>query len=421
MAEFVVLRLARNHADTVEWIVADDDGTRRGQPMAGTLAEAAAAIRNRPVIVLVPATETLTTTVDLPIRNRVRLQAALPYALEEQVAVDVETLHFAAGEKRDSGRRPVAAVARTAIVGWLEQLTAAGIQAWKIVPENFGVARIPGTMTVLVDGDVIMFNDGGDLEFVMQGCNPSDALVAAGALSDRADDGEGLDEPSGHLVVYCSAADEERLAHDWIALRHELHSVDINLLPDGVLPRLAVAVATGEGVNLLQGRYGPKADYGSYTRPWRTAAALLLGLLVVAFAGKGVDLYRLQQEEATLRAQFSEEFSFFQPGDGTDIRDPIGAVSSVKRALGSSEAPQVFLPSLRELGAAMAPHKDAEIEAISYRAGVIDVRITSPDVATLDSIQKAVSASGRFEASIQSTDQVADKINSRLQIREAGS
>ncbi|MCP5093443.1 MAG: hypothetical protein GY949_21240 [Gammaproteobacteria bacterium] len=69
----------------------------------------------------------------------------------------------------------------------------------------------------------------------------------------------------------------------------------------------------------------------------------------------------------------------------------------------------------------MAQNTAATIETISYRAGVVDARITSPDVATLDNIQKSVSASGRFQASIQSTDQVADKISSRLQIRETGS
>ena len=76
---------------------------------------------------------------------------------------------------------------------------------------------------------------------------------------------------------------------------------------------------------------------------------------------------------------------------------------------------------LRQLGGAMAANSAAEIETISYRAGVIDLRLTAPDVATLDKIQKAVSASGRFQASIQSTDQVADKINGRIQIRESGS
>lgn len=419
MAEFVIIRLGRDHGQMVEWIVADDDGTRRSESFKGSLDEASAQVQGRPVIVLLPATETLTTTVDIPIRSSVRLNAALPYALEEQVASDVETIHFAAGDKRESGLRPVAAVARATMDTWLEQLEEAGIQPWKMVPENYGLARIPGTLSVLVDNDCVMFNDGTDVEFVMQDANPSDALAAAGWLADRHDDAPA--DPSGHLVVYCSAADEERLSHDWIALRHELHSVDINLLPDGALSRLAVTVASGQGVNLLQGRYGPKADYGSWLRPWRKAAALLLVLVVVGFTGKGVDYYRLSNLETELRDQFTQEFRQIRPGDAGEILDPIGAVNSIKRSLGAGTASPVFLQSLRELSNAMAQNSNASVEAVSYRAGVIDVRVSSSDVETLGNIQKAISASGQFVASIQSTDRVADRINSRIQIREAGS
>ena len=275
MAEFVVIRLGRDPRFSVEWIVADDNGTRRSEPFRGTLAEAAVTVQGRPVIVLVPSTEVLTTAISLPLRGGARLNAALPYALEEQVAVDIDTMHFAAGDKRESGLRPVAAVSRELLDAWITQLDDAGIQPWKIIPEDYGLARIPGTMSVLVDDENILFNDGADIEFVLEGAKPSDALVAAGKLSDREDD-DAPPEPHGHLVVYCNEADEERLSHDWIALRHELHSVDINLLPDGALPRLAVTVASGQGVNLLQGRYGPKADYGSWLRPWRVAAVLLL-------------------------------------------------------------------------------------------------------------------------------------------------
>lgn len=419
MAEFVVIRLGRDHDPMVEWIVADDNGTRHSRPSRGTLSEAAAGIQGKPVIVLLPATETLTTTIRLPARGGVKLNAALPYALEEQVAADVDSMHFAAGDKRDSGLRPVAAVSREQLDRWLSQLEEAGIQPWKLVPENYGLARIPGTMSVLVDDDYILFNDGDDTEFVMQGANPSDALVAAGKLSDRTDD-DAPPEQAGHLIVYCDAADEERLSHDWIALRHELHSVDINLLPDGALPRLAVTVASGQGVNLLQGRYGPKADYGSWLRPWSKAAILLLGLVIIGFAGKGVDYYRLTQEEAALRAEFIQEFRVISPGDSRDIVDPLAAINSIKRSLGTGTAPQVFLPSLRELSSAMAQNSNASVDAVSYRAGVVDVRVTSPDVETVGNIQKAISASGRFDASIQATDKVADRINSRIQIREAG-
>ena len=48
------------------------------------------------------------------------------------------------------------------------------------------------------------------------------------------------------------------------------------------------------------------------------------------------------------------------------------------------------------------------------------MRLTAPDVPTLDRIVQAVGASGQFNASLQSADSVGDRVNSRIQIREAG-
>ncbi|MDJ0814092.1 MAG: type II secretion system protein GspL [Woeseiaceae bacterium] len=417
MAEYLVIRLPENRGDAASWIAVDDSGTRISAPETGPLELAARGAAERAVIALVPATGALTTSVDIPVKRGPRLLAALPFALEEQLADDVENLHFAAGIRREDGRLPVTVVARHLLDGWLEDLENAGISPMRVVPENHGLARIPGSMSVLVAEDRVMFNDGDDEEFVLQDVKPSDALALAGVLDDHGDEGA---EKSSHLVVYCEPSDEQRFEHDWIALRHELASLDINLLPDGVLPRLAVTVATGRGINLLQGAYAIKTQTGALFRPWKFAAILLLGLAVVGFAGKGVDYYRLTQEESALKAQFTEIYREIRPQDNREVIDPVATVNSVRRGMGGPVAAQVFLPSLQQLGRAIQQNSDAQIEAISYRAGVIDVRLTAPDVATLDSIQKIVSSSGRFTAAIQSTDQVGDKVSSRIQIREAG-
>ena len=416
MAEFLVIRLGVDPEQAANWIAVDSNGTRTGAPVTGPLAEAANDIGDRSVIVLVPATTVLTTSVNIPIKGGSRLLAALPFALEEQLADDIDDLHFAAGARRDSGLVPVAVVARDQMSEWLGRLDEAGLSVSRIIPENYGLARIPGTMSLLSADDQIIFNDGADNEFVMQSASPSDALAVAGAL----DDSGGEDSVAGHLLVYCESGDEERFQHDWNALRHELASVDINLLPDGALPRLAVTVAAGNGINLLQGRYGAKTEIGTLFRPWRYAAILFLTLGLLAFGGKVADYYRLTQEETVLKTQFEQAYRSIRPGDQREIVDPVATVNSVRRSLGGPSALQVLLPSLVQLGQALQQNQTANIEAISYRAGVIDVRLTAPDVATLDSIQKAVSNSGRFSAAIQSTDQVGDKVNSRIQIRETG-
>ena len=146
----------------------------------------------------------------------------------------------------------------------------------------------------------------------------------------------------------------------------------------------------------------------------------MLALGLVGIGGKAVDYYRLSQEESVLKERFTQEYRQLRPDDTREVVDPVGTVNSVRRSIGGPAAAQVFLPSLQQLGIALQQNASADIEAISYRAGVIDIRLSAPDVATLDKIQKTVSNSGRFNASIQSTDQVGDRISSRIQIRESG-
>lgn len=417
MAEFLVIRLGESVDDAVSWIVVDSQGTRRGNPGSGTLAEAAGAALDRPAIVLVPGAEVITLFANIPAKGA-RLLAALPYALEDQLAEDVDNLHFAAGKRDDNGRMPVAVVTRERMDEWLQGLHEAGIYPQRMVPEYHGLLRTPNTLSMLVLADRVMFNDGQETEFVIPGISPADALAATGILDATADD----TGTAKHLLVYCDAALGDRYEKDWALLRHELAEVDVNLLPDGALPKLAVTVASGAGINLLQGAYGEKTRVATTLRPWRHAAALAAGLLLVGLVAKGVDYYRLSNERDALQAEFAAEYKRLRPNDTREVLDPTGTVNSIRRDLGSAASgPQVFLPSMVSLAEAIARNDTAKVEAVSYRVGVVDVRLSAPDIPTLDKIVQSIDGSGRFVAKLQSADSVGDRVSSRIQIREAGS
>ena len=161
MAEFLVIRLREDAEQPVSWIAVDDRGTRRGHAGSGTLSEAAREVRDRSVIVLVPASAVPTFSVNLPAKGA-RLFTALPFALEDQVADDIEDLHFAPGERHASGTLSVAVVAKTTLVDWIERLSEAGIHATSIIPENHGLARTPNTASLLIAEDQLFFNDGDE-------------------------------------------------------------------------------------------------------------------------------------------------------------------------------------------------------------------------------------------------------------------
>lgn len=432
MAEFLVIRLPAGASAPAEWIAVDGNGARRSEPAAGALTDAAAAAGERRVIVLVPGTDVLTAAVDIPVKGGARLQAALPYALEEHLAEDVETLHFAAGPRRANGKVPVAVVRRDTLVDWLGRLADAGITPWSVVPDTYGLARIPGTISLLVSGDEVMINDGADVEVVMQGVRPGDALAAIGALNggDGGDDAQDADDDAPalatgaavprHALVYCNAEDDERYRHDWIVLRQELETLDVRLLPDGVTPRLAATVAAGAGVNLLQGEFATRTEYGPLLRRWRVAAILFGAFVMTALLVRAADLYILGREEAALRGAFLAEYQEVAPGAPAP-RDPAAIVASLRTRTGHAEAPPRFLQSLEDLSLALRTQEETRIESLSYRAGVVDVRLSAPNVTALDSIQKSIRERGRFKASIQGTSQQGERVSSQIRLEASQS
>jgi len=100
MAEWLVLRLPRGPEERVSWMPADSRGQPLAAPQSGPLRQAAAAAGSRRLAVIVPRSDVLMTEVELPVKSGgVRLQQVVPYALEEQLAADIDTLHFALGER----------------------------------------------------------------------------------------------------------------------------------------------------------------------------------------------------------------------------------------------------------------------------------------------------------------------------------
>jgi hypothetical protein len=126
----------------------------------------------------------------------------------------------------------------------------------------------------------------------------------------------------------------------------------------------------------------------------------------------------LVQQEAALKSEFIEEYRQISPGS-SDVLDPQAVVNSLRtRSTGGAYgATPVFLQSMQLLGRAMQKNRAVAVEAISYRPGVVDIRVSAPDVPTLDNVRQVIGEGGKFSATIQSTDQNGELVNSRIQIQ----
>lgn len=413
MGENLLIRF-QAEADFIQWMLVDGDGAPIGEVHMGAVDSLADVHCQGRTIVLLPATDVLLTSVNIPIRNATRLRQALPFAIEEQLADDLGKLHFATGLRGSSSEISVAVIRRNLLESYLERLDAVGITPQAIIGEQ---AAIPGSPTAtiwLIDGQRCYFRHPDEHPFAMEGDGIDDFLVLGDPRSKNPEGG-------AHLTVYLTQDDQENMGGGLEALRDELASIDTRLMPDGPLPLLGAHAFDRQAINLLQGDYAPSTGMEKTWRPWRAAAILLAALFVLTLVKQGFSLYQLSAEDRKLDAGIESIFREALPGVQRIVNPKAqmeSRLAAVRAASGAIDAP--FLSALDVISRAVKSAPNARIAALSFRNGVMEIKIAVPSVDALDKIQKQVVADGNLDASILSAKPDGDGVEGRLRVSIAG-
>jgi general secretion pathway protein L len=108
-------------------------------------------------VVLVPTEEVRLLGVDLPIANRARRAAALPFVLEDEVSEPIEVLHAALGEALSPGRYMAGIVRHDRMAQWCEVIEAAGLEGAAVVPDALTLPRADfGSWSVAASANRVM-------------------------------------------------------------------------------------------------------------------------------------------------------------------------------------------------------------------------------------------------------------------------
>jgi len=413
MSETLFIRMpaygAHSGADigTVQWLLADATGGRLGVVMSGVLQDAAPLAATRRVVVLVPGSEVLLAEPILPVKSGAKLMQVLPFALEEQLASDVDDMHFAVGKRGSRPGTPVAAVTHERMRTWTDALTAAGIDVDAIYPESILLPLTHGAHTAVVDNGVLHLRTG-DLPATLDARPLNETLLLALPSADAA------------LMLYVTQSEYEQDNAAFDTLRERIVDLDIKLLPEGPLPLFALEADRNSDLNLLQGVYQKRSSFKAKLAPWKYAAALA-GIAVLLHVGyNGTQLWRLSRAETKLDTEILSVFSRTLP-QATN-KDPNAARKQFEArivALQGNSDTGALLPGLLALGEALVQIPDTRIEAISYRARVLDLRLSAPTVDALDKLRSLTQSSG-WQSDLQSATPRDKHVEGHLQLKSPG-
>lgn len=410
MADLVLIRFSLEQAGQYEWLITDKKGNPAGAVGHGSGSALADACRKRQAILLLSGTDVLLTQARLPVRNAAAIAKALPYALEEQLADDVETLHFVPGPQDAQGNMPVAVIQRQRLEDYLAALEQIGVRPERAYPAPLLLPWQEGAWSVLIEQDQAMVCTG---EYQGMGLERDCLLPVLNQLLEG-------QEAKPRLQVW--ASDEAVAAADqWASTGCEVTSMPA--VSSGLL-LMAPGLARSQSLDLLRGVSGGQAASLGSAKAWRLAAVFLLLALLIELGGMGYGYWRLQGEASALRQEVESTFKASFPQVKRVVNPRVQAdqqLAEMRRLYG--QGGDAFLGLLFASGQELKKEAGLQVTGLSFKGGVLQLRLQGQDLSQFEGLKQRLEQrkERRLEVTILSAQTRNDKVDARVQIREQAS
>lgn len=351
------------------WFVTDPYYQLLGEVFHGHVEDLPGAADNREVMVIVPAEDVLLTTITLPKMSRARLAQAVPYALEEQLAADIEQLHFAFGDTVADGSLGVAVVAKEKMQQWLDQLTTWDIEAHRLIPFSMLLPVENGVWHMVVNHMAIIRTE----EYHSYTCDKNNlndflnlALSSATEMPER-------------IVIHHFAAEPISLS-----LKLPIPVEEITPKHNQMIVDLIPTIEKNEPINLLQGAFTTKKSrIPQLERLSKMAVYLAAAWIMLLVAYPTVSYWILKRRVDEFDAQIAKIYHNNFP-QSTAIIDPQGRMQDKLQKIKEQIGENRLLLLLAYVGKSLANKENIKLARFDYQNNQLSLEINAASSNDID-------------------------------------
>ncbi len=402
MAEQLIARLEADglHWTSMEpaWVRDHPDGSFDSQALADRIGSGAC------LTLALPGEDVLLRRLETSAAERRYLKDSLPYMLEEELAGDVEKLHFVHATV-DENTTAVALISLDLIGDSLQRC-----QHYATPPE-----------VMLPDSLLLPLHEQG-LTIVIE---TSRAIVRTGPLSGFAVETTLL---TTMLELYCSEQNESTIE---VRLFSRDEAAALQLLPEELRARTSwesgdflsatrmADASPDQSLNLQQGRFKPMLPWAEWWQSWRLVAGLALTAIILQLAGTLFDISELKRENQALRQSMETRYRQVNPAGA--VVDPEKQLTAQLAALSGSAAGPGFVAVMQQLGMALTGQSDIQLESINFsdRNGDLRVNLRAANYESVDRLRGTLEQDG-LEAVLQNSSAQGSGVRARLLVKGAG-
>lgn len=324
---------------------------------------------------------------------------SLPFMLEERVAEDIDSLHFASCPL-DRLELAVAVCTEQKMADWQERLAdLPGISQW--LPEPLLLPWQSGEWCLVLEDDSAVVRTGRCEGFAIE--RDMVPALLAGALQEGG-------EPEA-VIIYGSE-----------------QAADTALLPDGLAPKVqwrrgnlySAMLISGQPeptLNLLQGAWAPRLPLGRWWRQWRAVAMVFAAAFVLQLGATYIDYRNLKRDNLALRQAVEESYrQAFPRGQVVDAEKQLRRQLDALRGSAQSSG---FVSLIERVGDVVANRPGTSIASINYndRGNEMRMNIVAGDFEDVEQVRAAINQAG-LEAVMESSSAQGDQVRARLRVGE---
>lgn len=406
------------NSGAVDWLIAggkaaadagQEGAAPQGRVEAGDLA---ALLEHAPwaggsperVVVFVPTSEVVAISAEVPGRNAAHVRQAAPYAVEEFITEDIDTMHVACGPLARGEPVRCLIVRRAVMRGWLDCLAAAGIAPGCMTAEAMAVPVEEGGVGVLFDGDSALVRTAEQIASV-------DVPILPAVLAALHDELGGGTPPLRQINGALS--DVDLRASGFAAADTETDDEQRSLLG-----HLAAHFDSASPIDLLQGDFAVRRRAGTAWSQWRSVAAALAAWGAIGVVALGAQGFWANQRADGYR---SEAVALYKELYGVQ-RVAGNPAARMRRELGQAPTASIgFRELLANFGVALDSAAGRyELRGISYtdRSG-FGADVVVSDLDSLEQLQSVLAGRGLRMEMISAEQQSDDRVRANLRIGDA--
>ncbi len=343
---------------TPQWMIVCAD--RQMQVHHGNHELLVSAAEGKEVIIVVPAEDVLLTSVKLPKMNRSRQLQVLPYALEEKLIADVETLHFALLANLPDEQAAVAVVAKDKMQKWLSLCAEWKIQPDYLLPVSLALPFSENHWTILID-QMVVVRTHVYTGFACDHANAQTMLTAALAASSSV---------PIEIDIY-QTNEEEKLMSDLV-------SVKKNVMKSEQIARwLFLSAANNTSTNLLQGMYAVKKSRLPHMQKlWKLISYVGMGWLVLLVLYPMISYFILSDRLNGIEDQIKKIYQRHFP-QATQVVSPKVRMEEELRKYAIDAGENHVLELINDVGNALSEASGIQLKQFHYQENQLTLELTA--------------------------------------------